>query len=115
MFAFVLKFLLFFCLVIFPETKMALEATFKQTAESFSKEINQTLSNEDLKEVYGLYKQVLTKMIHPKQPTLMTTIDLSPLFANYIHIPVTFLSIDFIVTARPPRVTATQQDPGCWT
>ena len=68
MFAFVLKFLLFFCLVIFPETKMALEATFKQTAESFSKEINQTLSNEDLKEVYGLYKQVLTKMIHPKQP-----------------------------------------------
>ena len=45
---------------------MALEATFKQTAESFSKEINQTLSNEDLKEVYGLYKQVLTKMIHPK-------------------------------------------------
>ena len=47
---------------------MALEATFKQTAESFSKEINQTLSNEDLKEVYGLYKQVLTKMIHPKQP-----------------------------------------------
>ena len=115
MFAFVLKFLLVFCLVIFPETKMALEATFKQTAESFSKEINQTLSNEDLKEVYGLYKQVLTKMIHPKQPTLMTTIDLSPLFANYVHIPVTFLSIDFIFTARPPRVTATQQDPGCWT
>ena len=38
---------------------MALEATFKQTAESFSKEINQTLTNDDLKEVYGLYKQVL--------------------------------------------------------
>ena len=69
-FAFVLKFLLVFVwfdiMIIFPDTKMALEATFKQTAESFSKEINQTLSNEDLKEVYGLYKQVLTKMIHPK-------------------------------------------------
>ena len=63
-FAFVLKFLLVFVwfdiMIIFPDTKMALEATFKQTAESFSKEINQTLSNEDLKEVYGLYKQVLT-------------------------------------------------------
>ena len=40
---------------------MALEATFKQTAESFSKEINQTLTNDDLKEVYGLYKQVLNQ------------------------------------------------------
>ena len=40
---------------------MALEATFKQTAESFSKEINQTLTNDDLKEVYGLYKQVLDR------------------------------------------------------
>merc|ERR1712107_748296 len=37
--------------------RMALEATFKETAESFSKEINQTLTNDDLKEVYGLYKQ----------------------------------------------------------
>ena len=61
-------FVWFDIMIIFPDTKMALEATFKQTAESFSKEINQTLSNEDLKEVYGLYKQVLTKMIHPKQP-----------------------------------------------
>ena len=45
----------------FAETKMALEATFKQAAESFSKEINQTLTNDDLKEVYGLYKQVLSR------------------------------------------------------
>merc|ERR1711988_2091633 len=37
--------------------RMALEATFKETADSFSKEINQTLTNDDLKEVYGLYKQ----------------------------------------------------------
>ena len=44
---------------LFADTKMSLEATFKQTAESFSKEINQTLTNDDLKEVYGLYKQVL--------------------------------------------------------
>merc|ERR1712055_943306 len=41
----------------YKKTKMSLEATFKQTAESFSKEINQTLTNDDLKEVYGLYKQ----------------------------------------------------------
>ena len=40
---------------------MALEATFKEAAESFSKEINQTLTNDDLKEVYGLYKQVLSR------------------------------------------------------
>ena len=45
----------------FFQTAMALEATFKQTAESFSKEINQTLTNDDLKEVYGLYKQVLDR------------------------------------------------------
>ena len=43
---------------------MALEATFKETAESFSKEINQTLTNDDLKEVYGLYKQVKSKEQH---------------------------------------------------
>ena len=43
---------------------MALEATFKETAESFSKEINQTLTNDDLKEVYGLYKQVKSKEEH---------------------------------------------------
>ena len=47
-----------FNLVLFADTKMSLEATFKQTAESFSKEINQTLTNDDLKDVYGLYKQV---------------------------------------------------------
>ena len=46
---------------LFAETKMALEATFKQAAESFSKEINQTLTNDDLKEVYGLYKQVSSR------------------------------------------------------
>ena len=43
---------------------MALEATFKETADSFSKEINQTLTNDDLKEVYGLYKQVKSKEQH---------------------------------------------------
>ena len=48
-----------FHLVLFADTKMSLEATFKQTAESFSKDINQTLTNDDLKDVYGLYKQVL--------------------------------------------------------
>ena len=42
---------------------MALEASFKQAAESFSKEINQTLTNDDLKEVYGLYKQVLSRAL----------------------------------------------------
>ena len=42
---------------------MALEATFKQTAESFSKEINQTLTNDDLKEVYGRYKQVSSRAL----------------------------------------------------
>ena len=38
---------------------MSVAATFQQTADSFAKEINQTLSNDELKEVYGLYKQVL--------------------------------------------------------
>merc|ERR1712243_303438 len=36
---------------------MSLESQFKQTAESLFTEINQTLSNEELKEVYALYKQ----------------------------------------------------------
>ena len=47
---------------------MALEATFKETAESFSKEINQTLTNDDLKEVYGLYKQVKSKSLNAPRP-----------------------------------------------
>jgi len=37
---------------------MSVAATFQQTADSFAKEINNTLSNDELKEVYGLYKQV---------------------------------------------------------
>jgi acyl-CoA-binding protein len=37
---------------------MALEAQFKETADNFSKEINQTLSNDELKEIYALFKQV---------------------------------------------------------
>ena len=49
---------------VFQIQRMALEATFKETAESFSKEINQTLTNDDLKEVYGLYKQVKSKEQH---------------------------------------------------
>ena len=49
---------------VFQIQRMALEATFKETAESFSKEINQTLTDDDLKEVYGLYKQVKSKEQH---------------------------------------------------
>merc|ERR1712002_1130856 len=40
-----------------PTSTMSLESQFQQTAESLFKEINQTLSNEELKEVYALYKQ----------------------------------------------------------
>merc|ERR1711962_1672302 len=36
---------------------MSLDSQFQQTADSLFKEINQTLSNEELKEVYALYKQ----------------------------------------------------------
>ena len=41
---------------------MALETEFKQIADSFAKDINNTLSNDELKEVYGLFKQVVEEM-----------------------------------------------------
>ena len=41
---------------------MALETEFKEAADSFAKEINNTLSNDELKEVYGLFKQVVEEI-----------------------------------------------------
>ena len=37
---------------------MSLESEFKHTADTLFKEINQTLSTEELKELYALFKQV---------------------------------------------------------
>ena len=37
---------------------MALEEEFNEATNTVSKKINKTLTDEELKEVYGLYKQV---------------------------------------------------------
>ena len=39
---------------------MALEEEFNEATNTVSKKINKTLTDEELKEVYGLYKQVKT-------------------------------------------------------
>ena len=116
MFAFVLKFLLFFCNI--SRYQNGFGGNIQADGREFFKgdqpnplqwgpqgglwALQAGLDKDDSSQTTQIY-------------TVVTTIDLSPLFAYCIHIPVTFLSIDFIITARPPRVTATQQDPGCWT
>ena len=39
---------------------MSLEEKFNEATNTVSKKINKTLTDEELKEVYGLYKQVKT-------------------------------------------------------
>ena len=39
---------------------MALQEKFDEATNTVSKKINKTLTDEELKEVYGLYKQVKT-------------------------------------------------------
>ena len=41
-------------------SRMALQEKFDEATNTVSKKINKTLTDEELKEVYGLYKQVKT-------------------------------------------------------
>ena len=43
---------------------MALQEKFNEATTTVSKKINKTLTDEELKEVYGLYKQVDKNMRH---------------------------------------------------
>ena len=111
---------------VFQTQRMALEATFKETAESFSKEINQTLTNDDLKEVYGLYKQVKSKEQHSAMfhsyfiPSCTLSIPMgSPIKTSCIKYPsqpIHFMPNQegsILLSSRGRRETATRQGRAC--